>query len=197
MSGRLRELRVVQSLWGGSSRTGGKDALSHVQSTVRTDPSIALDFVLNTKLDSGAFDLLSCVTLFPLMSNLLHIYTTTKEPRDEHALGLIDAVQTLYRGFGEVICHNAKSANVSKGGGRGGSSGGSSRKSELKRNNPFARDQIDIGSEERVHRATACYECLTTIATQVAVLMQETTSMQVQRAAKELHRLFRKKDIHT
>ena len=36
MSGRLRELRVVQSLWVGSSRTGGKDSLSHVQVSIDT-----------------------------------------------------------------------------------------------------------------------------------------------------------------
>jgi hypothetical protein len=181
MSGRLRELRVVQSLWVGSSRTGGKDSLSHVQSTFKDDPSIALDFILNTKLDGGAFDLLSCVTLLPLISNLLN----THQYRDEHILGLINAVQTLYRGFGEVICHNAKRSD--------GISGG--RFSEPKSYNPFSRDQIDIGSEERVHRATACYESLTKIAKQISVLMQETKSTQVQRSAKELHRLFRKKDI--
>ena len=76
-----------------------------LQSTLREDPSIALDYVLHTKLDSGAFDLLSCVTLFPLMSELL----ATHQAMDEHVLGLINAVQTLYRGFGALICQNAVS----------------------------------------------------------------------------------------
>ena len=78
------------------------------QSTLREDPSIALDYVLHTKLDSGAFDLLSCVTLFPLMSELL----ATHQAMDEHVLGLITAVQTLYRGFGALICQNAVSVIV-------------------------------------------------------------------------------------
>ena len=78
------------------------------QSTLREDPSIALDYVLHTKLDSGAFDLLSCVTLFPLMSELL----ATHQTMDEHVLGLITAVQTLYRGFGALICQNAVSVIV-------------------------------------------------------------------------------------
>ena len=192
MSGRLREMRVVTSLWSGSARSGGKDALSHVQKTYRDDPSIALDFIINTKLDGGAFDLLSCVTLFPLLSNLLNKFN--KE--EEHALGLIDAVQTLYRGFGEVICHNAKGgkSNLENGGDVGifGAMGGKDRRRQ--QHNPFARD-VDIGSEERVHRATACYESLTKIATQISILMQDTTFTQVQRSAKELHRLFRKKGI--
>jgi hypothetical protein len=179
MSGRLRELRVISSLWSGSSRSGGRDALSHVQKTYRDDPSIALDFVLSTKLDGGAFDLLSCVTLFPLLSNLLEDFST-----EEHMIGLIDAVQTLYRGFGEVICHNAAS------GGSGGGSGGDGQR----KHNPFARD-VDIGSEERVHRATACYESLNKIATQISILTKNTTSTQVQRSAKELHRLLSKKGI--
>ena len=67
-----------------------------------------MDYVLHTKLDSGAFDLLSCVTLFPLMSELL----ATHQDMDEHVLGLITAVQTLYRGFGALICQNAVSVIV-------------------------------------------------------------------------------------
>ena len=177
LSARLRELRVVQSLWSGSSRTGGSDALSHVQKSHRDDPSIALDFVTTTRMDGGAFDLSSCVTLFPLLSSLLSEHQRT----EEHALRLMHSIQTLYRGFGEVICHNARK-DISEEDGR------------RRHHNPFAKD-VDIGSEERVHRATTCYVNLKNIAGQVAVLMQETTSTQVKRAAQELHRLFRKKGI--
>ena len=46
--------------------------------------------------------------MLSLMSELL----ATHQAMDEHVLGLITAVQTLYRGFGALICQNAVSVIV-------------------------------------------------------------------------------------
>ena len=181
---RLRETRAVTRLWQQPGGNGATAALSHVARMRRSDSQLALDFVRNTPLDRGAFDLQSCVTLFPLLSDLLAEYGGKCE---EHALDLLAAVQTLWRGFGEVITGNAEQASGAvKAGGLGGPAGGRVR-------GPFSA-QVNIGREERVARASSCYDSVQKISAQAAALAKQEGG-QVQRAAKELERVLRRSGI--
>ena len=156
MTDRLREMRVIGRLWASnstkSSRNRGKNSamrvLSHLEKSMKNDPQLALDFVLSTPLDMGAFDLQSCVTLLPMLSALLdHCAFGTEHWCEEHALGLFEAVQTLYRGFGGVVKSNAQQGAIMKGGGRVRTKG--------------------VDAEQRIFRATSCFESFKRLANQV------------------------------
>jgi hypothetical protein len=181
MADRLREMRVVGRLWtcqsaGRRQRDNGKGAamkaLGHLEKYMRNDPQLALDFVLSTPLDMGAFDLRSCVTLLPMLSALLdHCAYGTERWCEEHALALFQAVQTLYRGFGDVIKSNAEQGNVVNNKGAGGR----------------VRTK-GVDAEQRIFRATSCYESLQRIASQVEQHVGHPGG--VGRAAGELSRLL-------
>ena len=146
-------------------------ALRHLEKCMQNDPQLALDFVLSTPLDMGAFDLHSCVTLLPLLSTLLdHCAYGSERWCEEHALALFQAVQTLYRGFGDVIKSNAEQgAMMNKGvGGRVRTKG--------------------VDAEQRIFRATSCYESLKRLASQVERHIGRPGG--VGRAASELSRLL-------
>lgn len=176
MTDRIRETRVVARLWtskalgrGRSGKDAAMKALSHIEKQLDKDRQLAVDFVMNTPLDMGAFDLHSCVTLLPMLSTLLEECAHgTEQWCEEHTLAIFNAVQTLYRGFGDVIQSNAEQSELMRNGGRVRTKG--------------------VDAEQRIFRATSCYDSLKRLASQVNLYVNHAGA--VGRAAGELSRLL-------
>lgn len=93
---RLTELKVTSSMWAGGNL---RSTLSHLVKA--GDASLTADFLRTVDLQSSAIKLESCVTLLPLVVDLL------SSAVEDYALVALRALTTLYRGFGPVVRDNA------------------------------------------------------------------------------------------
>jgi hypothetical protein len=161
LSARLREVQVVATLWQqGKVRT----VISHLERLVYSHPSAALDAFRAMNIESGAFNVEACVSLFPV----LHFLLAEHCEFDESAEAVMHAIRSLFKGVASIIQQNlCVEDSVGKGGGT-----------------------VDVSREERTARCSACATALEKIIPEVSKMRERPGS--VGQTASELTQLLQK-----